>query len=426
MARASTNTLLSLDRYAQITGINPAHFNGGATSTIMGISPNACEDTWWQYSWQAFDRVSREDLAQAIADSERDIAEVIGWYPAPVWVNEEVIRYPRYHRPDVIQYGLSDVRSYNKGIHTEWGNVIAGGQRAVDCETGQAVVYTPALPAFQDTATITVAGLTWTDVREIKVYFAGHSGAQEWEIRVPRTKTLLAGTFTATFWSWQLIDPDIWEALPDISDDHSAIDLTDPANFVVTVDVCREYNDVTAVASTFYWEPLPCDTLPCSICGGTGCSACALTTQDGCLHVRDAPTGMVVPQPATYDDDEARWDGDSQAIWRDPDFVKVWYYAGLIDNAYLGETSFDPLSNWWAQAIAWLATARLERPPCACNNVVAVFNEWRQDLATIGGETGHLLSERLLDNPFGTRRGEIMAWNRVSRMARRKGKVALI
>jgi len=426
MARASTPTLLSLDRYAQIVGINPAHFNGGATSTVMGISPNACEDTWWQYSWQAFDRVSREDLAQAIADAERDIAEVIGWWPAPMWMSEEVIRYPRHHRPDVIQYGGTDVRGYFKSIHTEWGNVIAGGRRALDCEEDQAVVYTPALEDFKHTATITVAGVTWTDAREVKVYFAGYGGAREWEIRPARTKVIDAGTFTATFWAWQLIDPAVWEAMPDISDSPSAIDLIDPDMFVDEVDVCREYNDTTAVASTFYWEPLCCNALPCSVCGGTGCAACALTTQDGCLHVRDAPTGMVVPQVATYDEDEEQWDSDTQTVCRDPDFVKTWYYAGLIDDAYLAETSFDPLSNYWAQAIAWLATARLERPPCACNNVTAVCAEWRKDLAVMGGDTGHMLSDRLLDNPFGTRRGEIMAWNRVSRLARRKGKVAVI
>jgi hypothetical protein len=426
MARASTATLLSLDRYAQIVGINPAHFNGGATDTIMGLSPNACQDTWWQYSWQAYDRVSREDLAQSIGDAERDIAEVLGWWPAPVWTTEEVVRYPRHHRPDVISYGLADVRGYSKSVHTEWGNVIGGGRRGIDCEKGQAVVYTPALPAYQDTATITVAGLTWTDVREIKVYFAGHSGEREWEIRPAKTKTLTGGTFTAVFWSWQLIDPDIWDALTNVSDSISAIDLTDPANYVATVDVCREYNDVTEVASEFYWEPQSASVLPCAVCGGTGCASCALTTQDGCLHVRDAPTGMVVPATSTYDVDEEAWEPDAQDICRDPDFVKVWYYSGLIANDYLAETSHDALSNYWAQTIAWLATARLERPPCACSNTVTLFAKWSQDLAIIGGDEGHLLSERLLDNPLGTRRGEIMTWNRVSRMARRKGKVALI
>ena len=106
--------------------------------------------------------------------------------------------------------------------------------------------------------------------------------------------------------------------------------------------------------------------------------------------------------------------------------MKAWYYAGLIADAYLAESSHDPLSNYWAQAIAWLATARLERPPCACSNTGTLFNKWSKDLATIGEGAGHLLSDRLLDNPFGTRQGEIMAWNRVSRLARRKGKVALI
>ena len=37
-----------------------------------------------------------------------------------------------------------------------------------------------------------------------------------------------------------------------------------------------------------------------------------------------------------------------------------------------------------------------------------------------------MLSNAALDNPFGTRRGEVLAWRRMSKLALRRGKVALV
>ncbi|MHC4709558.1 MAG: hypothetical protein ACYTA3_03815, partial [Planctomycetota bacterium] len=85
MARASTYTLLSLDRWAAIMGINGAHFNGAAASAVMPYT-DCCTDIWFQYDWQFHSRVGREELARAIAASERDIAEVLGYWPAPTWI----------------------------------------------------------------------------------------------------------------------------------------------------------------------------------------------------------------------------------------------------------------------------------------------------------------------------------------------------
>jgi hypothetical protein len=84
MARAEPSTLLALDRYAQIMGINPAHFNGGAGADIM-ILKNACADVWPQHTWQSPDRVSRDDLADAIREAEEDLARAVGYYAAPMW-----------------------------------------------------------------------------------------------------------------------------------------------------------------------------------------------------------------------------------------------------------------------------------------------------------------------------------------------------
>lgn len=213
MARASIATLLSLDRWAQIIGINPAHFNGAYSDTIMPQT-EACQETWFQHAWQANDRVSREDVAQAIMEVEQDIARVVGYWPAPKWIVEEVHDYPRHYRPEIIRYGMRDARGFNIGVRTKYGKVIAGGQPQRTCYlVAPTVVYSDADgDGIVDMGTITQA-TTLTDTRIFHVYTTGHGGHDEWEIRPPRSITATGALLTITFWPWQLIDPDRWEQL---------------------------------------------------------------------------------------------------------------------------------------------------------------------------------------------------------------------
>lgn len=73
-----------------------------------------------------------------------------------------------------------------------------------------------------------------------------------------------------------------------------------------------------------------------------------------------------------------------------------------------------------------LATARVERNICACDNAYNLAKEWRTDLAFSGQVGSYQLSEDDLDNPFGSRKGEVMAWKRLSRLTQRIGTVALV
>ena len=421
-------TLLSLSRYAQLIGINPAHFWTAANVAVMPYT-DCCSDIWFQHDWQFSSRVSRETLAHAILGAERDIAGVIGYWPAPVWISEEVQAYPRVHRPDLVQYGGLDGRGYAKALRADYAKLIAPGQRAVTLIGTPAVVYSDEDgDGYDETATVSIA-TALTDAREVKVYTAGQGGWMDWEIRPARTKRISAGTFTATFWAWQLIDPDLWAALTTTAEP-VPIDWNVPANLVSNVDVYREFDDTTEISATFYWEPETAalnwlNTL-CT-CGGSGtCAACALTTQNGCLHVRDANAGMLVPWPATYSADDAAWAGAAWSMCRDPDFVKLWYYAGAIDDLYLNSHSFDPLSNYWAQTIAWLATARLDRPFCNCDRVADMVKHLQADMAMVGGPTSYNATLEQLNCPWGTRRGAILAWERVSKLLTKRARVAVI
>ena len=294
------------------------------------------------------------------------------------------------------------------------------GQPAV---AGGTIVFSDADgDGFDETVTITQA-TALTDECEVKVYFTGHAGDPEWEIRPARTKAIAGGTFTATFWAWQLIDPDNWEQLPIEGFTHINLD---GAVYVAQVDVYREYTDTTATASAFYWEPQPTTTAVCAACLGAGCVACQLTEQEGCLHIRDAERGVVVPAPATYDEDDSAWDTNAFSLCRDPDQVKLYYYCGDLSHLNLAGRTCAPLSNWWAQTIAMLATARLERPFCKCGNAEALARQYMTDLAFQQDHSFNVAFD-LLDNPFGTRYGEMRAWQRVSKLAsgRRTGATAI-
>lgn len=413
MARASTPTLLALDRYAKILGIVPAHFNQGVSSTVFPFG-GSCTQVWYQYAWQALDRISREDLAFQISIAEREIADQLKWWPAPIWIEQEVHMYPRYHRPEFYNIGGHNIRGQNKSIRTDYGKVIAPGVRALTELTPAALAFTDEDgDGFSETATVTVA-TTLTDPCNIKVYFDGHNGDPEWEIRPARSKTIAGGTFTAVFWAWQLIDPDFWEEIP-TSTDETPVNL-DLAVYEATVDVYQEYNDTTATSAVFYWEPQPSTTSTCGLCLGVGCVACTLTEQDGCMHIRDAERGIVAPGPGSYDATDGQWDGVCYSVCRDPDQIKLNYYSGNLDRRYLNSDICEPLSDFWAQTIAILATARLERPFCACGNSTRMAESYQQDMALSGGSRDdgrRSVTFALLDNPFGTRRGEVMAWQRV-------------
>lgn len=416
MGRASTPTLLSLDKFSSVLGLQPAAFNQGVSNIVFADS--LCNSIVFQYNWQWSDSSSREDIATEIANCEFEIASYLGWWPAPTWIAQDVSMYPRPHRPETYDSGAWNVHWQRKGIKTRYGKIIEPGQRATTFIDDPRITLTDDDgDGFNETATVTCA-TTLTDECEIKVYFTGYAAAPEWEIRPARTKVITAGVFTATFWAWQLIDPDFWEAFPTATTPTPTVDL-DAAVYVATVDVYREYNDPTAVSAVLYWEPDPGSIVGgCTCCGGTGCTHCQLTTQDGCAHIRDAELGILAPVPGTYSTDDGAWGSDEWAVCRDPDQVKLYYYCGDLSWLNLGGRRCDGLSDQWARIIARMAAARLHRPICACGSAGALIDYLQEDISKVSKEGSHIIMWGTTDNPFGTRRGELEAWMYVNRLTR--------
>jgi len=427
MARANTVTLLSLDRFAKIIGINPAHFNQAyAPSLNPAVFPinNVCSDIWFQYDWQS-NQISREGLAMAIQNAEDDISRRLGYNVAPKWIAQDIYQYPRHYNPRVYGNGLN-VRGQMKSISLRSGKFLQGGRRNVTLigtatTAGATLVYSDEDgDGLDETATITLT-TTLTDACEIKAYFAGNSGNQEWEIREPKSVTISGGSVILVFNSWQLIDPDLWEMFPNANDEPATVDISTTANFITSIDIYREYNDFTQASSQLLWEKntVISGTFPnttCSSCSGSGCAQCSLTTQDGCMQVRNVTSGEVVPIPATYDATLGQWTGTTFGECREPDMVKFWYKAGECSNDFLRGVTCDPLSNYWAETITWLTVAKLDKPFCSCQGVNNKIAWLQTDLGASTGETSYFLDASLAPNPFGTRRGAIMAWQRVEQL----------
>ncbi len=408
MARARTRTLLPLDTWAEIVGLDPRHFNQVTTT----VKPNTlCSQVMKQYAWQESGQVGREDIAQAISHAERMVTRELGYTPLPDWVVDERVRTRQPGIPDVINIGFSDARGFAMPAFLRRKHFITGGIEAKTLITaGAAVVLTDEDgDGYFETATV-ITPTTFTDPDEIAVYYPGENGRDEWEIRPlhdpitrRRSVTIAGGNVTIVMATEQLVDADLLAAL-----NPTAVDSAVLANFLATVDVFRHFNDPQQQV-TLLWLPTAqfCD------CGTTGCVTCEHTVQTGCLIARDQRNSIVNFSAATFNATTQSFDTATPAVARIPENLRVFYYAGLrdLDHSDAPRVEMDPDM---ARHIAYLALLFLPRPVCACDSVKFLFADKRTDLAlrvsTVGSSQSYQLSPRRLDTPWGTQRAAVEAW----------------
>lgn len=413
-------THLTLERYAAILGIDPWHFQGAYGDNVHPVKGHGCNDLWPQNSYQNGDQVSRYDLAVAIKTAEGLLEQFVKYPLAPTYINEEVRGYPKHYRPTAIATTGLKPDGSSKALNVRWNKLLRAGRRATEeIELGATVVYSDEdSDDIFETATITVA-TTVTDPNEIRLFRDGENAHPSWEYRWPRSISISGGTATIVIDSWHLVDPSLQNWAPSISNSVEGIrvDTGDASKFVSTVDVYRVYTDTTSPSATLYWEPRRgvegvLFTGSCPSCSGSGCPACSYTAQDGCAFIHNHESGLIAAVPAVYDSDDGRWEQTTLLECREPDLVKVWYQAGNQDDDYIAGYTLDPLSDFWAVTIAMLATAKLERDICACNNALTLARHWMTDIAFTGNDTSYITDFEILGNPFGTKMGELEAWRR--------------
>lgn len=437
MARATAKTLLPLDTWARLMGVNPLHFAGAG---LPGVTPepfsiaSQSNPLWHQYAWQDDGSgMNHEALADTISQAEFDIAALLGYWPAPVWVSQEIHTYPMHYRRELYDGGI-DLRGKMKGIKVKMGRLIQAGRRAttlIDTATtggGELVYSDPNTDGWNTLATITVA-TALTDECEIKLYFVDENGDPAWEIRPLKSVTFSGGNVIITLDSWLLLDPDVVNKIP--TNEITTIDAsTTPTNYVTSVEVRREFTDnITVPSAQFFWERNPISLLPfptnCASCSGTGCEACTLISQDGCFFVRDVYNGIGVPVPATYDSDDERWEKDKWTECREPDQVKVWYRAGEQSEDGL-RGGCNKLDTNLARTIAMLTTARFMCNVGSNNNLSNMMKYWQRDQSESLETSTIFTPPEILNNPLGTRRGEVEAYKSLFKLRERTMSVGVM
>jgi hypothetical protein len=203
------------------------------------------------------------------------------------------------------------------------------------------------------------------------------------------------------FDSWLLLDYTLWEQYPNAQGE-KAIDITANDKFVDSVDVFIEEVDITKPAVTFYWE-----------------DEGELLTQDGWMNISGHYREFASIYPAYYE--SGKWNRTYFSYPEIPSYYTINYRAGRSTNYWPTGKFPDGLTDDFAQTIVWLSTARLERDFCQCGNASTFADSLREDLSSSGqGQNTYFIPIDKIENPFGTRRGELMAWAKVSKYGIKK------
>ena len=411
------NIFLSLSRYASMLGFDEIQFFQGVTA-LKNV--NQCSDVWYQFSWQDDQKVSREELRQAIRQSEEDLTRQLKYFPAPYWYSE-VVDYSQFYQKEYKSRGGWQASGFNqKTVELSHKYVIQGGVRATsqidtDDITLDGFIDTTG-DSFDDTAKFTITNIDFTNICELKAYIKeydvadaantrtdpGSVGADSyWEV-TPIRATLDGTTATVYVPSWLMFKPQLQRQIS-----ASEIDADSVNSYVDGLEFYRVYNDPSSQV-TFLWTNE-------SSCNST---ACAWATQTGCMRVWDARTGIVTVQPGTYDATTSYFTDSGFTQDREPDKVIVNYYSGFREK---DERNCDELSYYMAMNIAILASAKLNKTICSCESPARIIEKWQEDISLVNNVRSFNINLTDLSNPFGTKWGEIYVWNRIKNRGIRVG-----
>lgn len=410
MARASIRTWLPLDRFARIVGISPLHFNQAYHTTLAPLN-SSCAEAWMQHAWQGNDRLSREDLARAIAQAELMLSKEVGYNLVPDWTADEKVMTTKLAHPPLFSTGEMNARFMKRSITASKNHIISAGRKlSTLIQAGAAVVYSdPDGDGFNELATITVASTC--ELCNVRIYFTNPyffgTCDDEYEIRPICVVESPADTLTITLDAWLLLLPQFAERFG-----AATIDAGNAANYEATVDVYCVTND-PSLEAYLIWEQEPnyCG------CGSSSCAICSYAQQAGCVAVRNHRLGIFSYASADWNATTEEYDMTELAVARDPDRLRLWYYSGWKDESL--DCPTRDMDREWERVVAYLAIALIDQEFCGCTNVKARMNYWREDLAQLKRDGGWNVSPETLNCPWGTRRGALYAWQFINSAGRR-------
>lgn len=380
MARADIATLLSLDQYAQIIGADPRHFNQLTCTAFPEL--NGMKDVWYQQSWMRVGHASRQDVARSIAEAEYLIAEVMGMWPAPMYIEGEVAEW----RTPRLYAGAYPPTSWPR-VFPKWRNFVAGGWRAASLVADDVDISL----AYQDldgdgwkeviSFSEVITGASGWPVSEIGIYAHGDEPNEANRIRFLQVKIASDDTVTIFGQAPQFVLPALWS-------NKSFIDGDDPSVFLQSVDIYRVYtvsNDTNPGGVLRWFNP-------------------PALTQEG----QFASLGDYNPISASVAAIPVAWSATLNA-WVVNSFCSAVRRPTSISLNYLSGfplTAAGTVHPTLATAIAALATARLTSPISGGGeSIEGIFPSWQ--------EIPEKNTYPMRECPFGIRYGSWQAWQTI-------------
>lgn len=429
---ADETPLMPLEFFRAEIGYNPWTFNGTITSGLAAqvqdthVMQTPCNPVVKEYAWQAGNTYGRSELRGALLRAEQMLERFLHYSVAPKF-REDDIRWPRLADDRMARWRPEDARGKWLSVGLPVGYVIQGGvETRTVIGTGTAVTYSdPDGDGIKELATIgpvAYTGLT----EEVALYFVLNDRggwetelSERWRVQ-PINVVQSAGNITITCPSWLLVRPKLQEGV-------NASDLVIDSSMTVfaqTVDIYRRYASAggtttdTAQAMVL-WQTEPCHGWWCC-CGCQNPSFTGNTYDPAATAVATARVGIKDPQlgrvnaiESVYNSTTGEWSavipwGYDGCACTEPDRVIIRTLAGypLASNGQM-----DPK---WRKLVSILAAAELGGGLSGCAEANRQMYYWQQDLAKTGNDKELFASStKILNNPFGTRRGHVYVWSQI-------------
>lgn len=361
MARASTVTGLPIDTWGAILGFSPWELNNCKFPLAKSAQ---CSDVTYQFPWQ-HDHLSREEIAEAIANAEKMLADELLYWLFPKYFVGEVQQYTRPHQRELFGFA-GDPRGNWKTVQLNWKKIVSGGafnRTVIGTILAAAITFLDEdgdgiFETFQATITDAVIG-NITHPYELVLYFPaqfrhGEDIGETWRVR-PITVSISGNTATFRGHRTLLVNPQ-----KEFGVSASPFDPALAATYVDELECARIFTDDTATAALPYQGVAEWKTIP-------GCTTdCTFEVAPLCLGEHNNDQGRVF---ASF---------GSPSTWpccfdREPDRVNVNYVAGLplVD----GE-----IQDEWARVITYLSVSLLANEKCGCDRSNRILDKWRKPI----------------------------------------------
>lgn len=412
-------TLLPIETWRRLISYHPFHFYGLSNSSIAPVS--SCNDLVVQYGYQASNAAGRAEIIEAIQAAEDKFISYLRYAPSLHFV-EELLQWPTYHETGLRYRNTVSVDGRWMTVLLKEGKTHSIGKETLTLIDTVTLTYSDAdgdglNDTFTATSTLTT---TETDINNIDIYFASadrldnEAAGEAWKI-APVQKTINAnGTVTILGRSWMLVRPILYQGLN--ATPSNPLDPSTAGNFVTTLDIYRHYADPNGLTVNDSQAVLIWATSPsfASCCGGASVSYTPGSSSDPASFyqaiaragIQNAEIGEVNPASASYDATNSVWNSIAWGLCTPPNRVRVRYRAGELPAAN------GQMSSKFQTVLARLACAELVTRPTACDIANRELYRWQFDLSRSAGvnDEQYQISQSDLNNPLGTRAGQVQAW----------------